>query len=621
MTIAGSVVSGYQSGGVLFDDARGADGAATTLTRSGIVAYGNVVGSRIEGAGASDLIPQTGIRYHAGARGRVTDSDVLSHSFTPDPRQSVALLLTDAHTTADPSNPAVRGFWAINNRFTGNGYAIFNADAANATVRESAPALATPGTGIPGSENWFGCNTGPLVGLPSTATCQGISGTDGAGAQTIERGANRTTMQILPPAPWATTDAPPTGTLAEPIGEAVAGLDAEPVVVAADDFGVKSVSLSVDGTPLATDGRAPYEFSWTPTLAQLGDVVTFTATITDSSDATTTVTEQVEVVAPDGYEPISAGAGAFDSGSVLVGASATRTMPIVNTGVHPLTLTGIGVTGLGFSVGGTCAVALALAPDESCTLAVSFSPVAAGPAAGVATIEFATPGDFEPLVIALEGTGTVPAASPQPPAITSPPNLTGAPRVGATLTCLTGTWSGSPETLDVVWLRDGIAVAEGGSYTIRRGDTGATLACRVTAANGAGSGAATTDGAVVGFPAAATATQRIRQAGSAIVTIRREADATRAGRLTVGRVACARAGIERCIVRIKGSLRIGGRAFAPVQRLVVASGESETAAFELGNAAVAALTRARRGTLTLEISVRDGTGISGATSVRLKVSR
>ena len=621
LTITGSVVSGYQSGGVLFDDARGADGAPTTLTRSGIVAYGNVVGSRIEGAGASDLIPQTGIRYHAGARGKVTDSDVLSHSFTPDLRQSVGLLLTDAHTTADPSNPTVRGFWAFNNRFTGNGYALFNADAANAAAREAAPALATPGTGIPGSENWWGCNTGPLPGLPSTASCQGISGADSTGAPTVERGANRTAMQILPPAPWATADAPPTGALAEPVGEAVAGADAGPVVVAADDFGVKSVSLSVDGTPLATDGRAPYEFSWTPTFAQLGDVVTFTATITDSSDATTTVTEEVEVVSPDGYEPISAGVAELEAGAVLVGATATRTVPIVNTGANPLTLTGVGVTGRGFAVGGTCAVALTLAPDESCTLVVTFAPAAAGPAAGAATIEFATPGGFGPLVIALEGTGTVAAASPQPPANASPPTLSGAPSVGATLTCVTGAWSGAPATLDVVWLRDGVAVAGGGSYRIRRTDTGATLTCRVTAANGAGSSAATADRAVVGFPAATTAKWRIRQAGSAIVTIRREADATRAGRLTVGSVACARAGIERCIVRIEGSLRIGGRAFAPVLRLLVPSGKSETAAFELGNAAVAALTRARRGTLTLEISVRDGTGISGATSVRLKVSR
>src|SRR4051794_40278277 len=37
------------NGGVLFDDARGADGAASTTVRSGIKAYGTIIGSRVVG--------------------------------------------------------------------------------------------------------------------------------------------------------------------------------------------------------------------------------------------------------------------------------------------------------------------------------------------------------------------------------------------------------------------------------------------------------------------------------------------------------------------------------------------------------------------------------------------
>ena len=54
------------TGGVLFDDARGVDGAATTTARSGIVAYGNVVGSRIAGP----------VTYTYGQRGTITGSEI-----------------------------------------------------------------------------------------------------------------------------------------------------------------------------------------------------------------------------------------------------------------------------------------------------------------------------------------------------------------------------------------------------------------------------------------------------------------------------------------------------------------------------------------------------------------
>ena len=70
-----------------------------------------------------------------------------------------------------------------------------------------------------------------------------------------------------------------------------------PVVVASDDFGVKSVTLTANGSPVATVSRAPYEFSWTPAYDQIGKFVALAATITDSSGQTSVVTTEVRVPA------------------------------------------------------------------------------------------------------------------------------------------------------------------------------------------------------------------------------------------------------------------------------------------------------------------------------------
>ena len=77
------------TGGVFFDDARGADGTATTTARSGITAYGNIVGSRVAGP----------VTYTYGQRGLISGSEL-----------SGPLTLTDAELGPDPSNPAVRAF-------------------------------------------------------------------------------------------------------------------------------------------------------------------------------------------------------------------------------------------------------------------------------------------------------------------------------------------------------------------------------------------------------------------------------------------------------------------------------------------------------------------------------
>jgi hypothetical protein len=65
------------------------------------------------------------------------------------------------------------------------------------------------------------------------------------------------------------------------------------------------------------------------------------------------------------------------------------------------------------------------------------------------------------------------------------PTIRGLPRVGATLTCLPGSWKGSePISFRYAWLRGAARVGSGARYRIRRGDAGSLLTCRVTATNG-----------------------------------------------------------------------------------------------------------------------------------------
>jgi hypothetical protein len=88
------------------------------------------------------------------------------------------------------------------------------------------------------------------------------------------------------------------------------------------------------------------------------------------------------------------------------------------------------------------------------------------------------------------GLGLLPPAFP---AVTVAPAITGSPLVGQTLTCSDGTWRGSP-TFTRQWLRNGSPIAgqTATTYTVVAGDDGQSLACRVTATNGAGSATATT---------------------------------------------------------------------------------------------------------------------------------
>ena len=74
------------------------------------------------------------------------------------------------------------------------------------------------------------------------------------------------------------------------------------------------------------------------------------------------------------------------------------------------------------------------------------------------------------------------------PQATTPPALSTAAAVGQPIACTNGSWSGSiPQRYAISWLRDGVVIAGGASYTPVAADAGHALGCRVTAMNLGGS--------------------------------------------------------------------------------------------------------------------------------------
>jgi len=91
------------------------------------------------------------------------------------------------------------------------------------------------------------------------------------------------------------------------------------------------------------------------------------------------------------------------------------------------------------------------------------------------------------------------------PANTVAPVASGTATVGQTLSCTTGTWTGSPTpTYAYQWKRDGVNIgsATSSTYLLVSADAGAMITCTVTATNTAGAVSATSNslGAVIWIP-------------------------------------------------------------------------------------------------------------------------
>lgn len=97
-----------------------------------------------------------------------------------------------------------------------------------------------------------------------------------------------------------------------------------------------------------------------------------------------------------------------------------------------------------------------------------------------------------------------PAPKPTPPRQTAPmstaaPTVSGRAQVGQTLSCSTGSWTGSPTAYAYQWTDDGTVIpdATNSTYKIASVDRGQSLSCTVTASNAAGRTSSTSAGVMI----------------------------------------------------------------------------------------------------------------------------
>jgi hypothetical protein len=102
--------------------------------------------------------------------------------------------------------------------------------------------------------------------------------------------------------------------------------------------------------------------------------------------------------------------------------------------------------------------------------------------------------------------------TPCAPQNLGPPQIAGTPGPGNTLHCSQGSWSGSsPINYAYSWLRDNVAIsgATSSTYTVKAGDAGHAVKCRVTATNGGGSAMATSSPVTIKRPPKNTVAPKI----------------------------------------------------------------------------------------------------------------
>lgn len=442
LTVANSVVTGYQSGGILFDGARGKDGAADNTVRTGIRQHGYVTGTVVTGT-PNSLYPQTGIAYTSGDDGFVKNSRITGNYFRTDPSKSYGILLTDAGI--DTTN----GLTGSGNILTGNGFAVYNANATNTAVRQGAPFVLTA--------SYVGV-AAPVSGGPADpgAGTEAISGPAGTAATVTTPGRLSSPPAAVPTKQGRITDAAPTAALIDPAGSPGirVGETINPLARGLDDFAVRSATLLVNGVAVSTTETAPYRFSWTPDVSLAGQVVDLKTVITDSSGQQTTSAAVSATVV-----------GEFDStpkptvtGTVATGSTVTAVVPAWSptaTFAYQWSADGQPISGAD-RAGFTIPVAL-----RGAKLSVEVT----GTRTNYATV---TRTSTEVTVLGVIAAGT--------------PTVTGTVTAGRTVKAAVGTWTPAATTYSYQWLVGGKAIAGAtkSSYVIPKSLTGQKLSVTVT---------------------------------------------------------------------------------------------------------------------------------------------
>jgi len=110
---------------------------------------------------------------------------------------------------------------------------------------------------------------------------------------------------------------------------------------------------------------------------------------------------------------LTASASSLKFGNVTVGGSATQILTIKSAGTAPAVISGLNISGLGYSIIGTTLTAFpaTLNPSATATIAVQYKPSATGASSGTITVNSNSSGGSA-LGISLTGTGVAPVTTP-----------------------------------------------------------------------------------------------------------------------------------------------------------------------------------------------------------------
>jgi hypothetical protein len=178
------------------------------------------------------------------------------------------------------------------------------------------------------------------------------------------------------------------------------------VTVTDAEFGITGIT-----TPKVINAgqSVPLSLTYRPTAAS-ASTGSLSITSNDPTNPTTTValsgTGSIKATGQ-----LSANSSSLNLGSVGTGNHASQNLILSNTGNAPVNITSVKVAGNGFSVGGITSPAV-VNPSSSATLAVTFTPTAAGSAIGTVTIT--SDASAAPLTVSLVGTGVQPGLSVSP---------------------------------------------------------------------------------------------------------------------------------------------------------------------------------------------------------------
>ncbi|HXO31924.1 MAG TPA: choice-of-anchor D domain-containing protein [Candidatus Acidoferrales bacterium] len=187
--------------------------------------------------------------------------------------------------------------------------------------------------------------------------------------------------------------------------------------------------LSGIATPLALNASANATFTITFAPATTG---TSSGNVTITSDAVNPSLSMA--VSGTGVTPGALGANptSLDFGTVQVGSNLRLSDSVTNTGGSTLTISSVGISGTGFALSGI-STPVTLAPAQSATFTVTFTPSSAASASG--SVAVTSSGSNPTLSIPLAGTGTIVAGQLTATPATLP--------VGSVVVGTSGTASGS----------------------------------------------------------------------------------------------------------------------------------------------------------------------------------